>query len=232
LSGSHVAPGESPGTLNVGSTTLNAGSNFDVEINGATAGTFDQLNVTGTVTIDTAAPGANLNISLGYTPTEGDFYTIINNDGTDAVTGTFVGQPQRHIFTVGGKRFGILYDTIIGNDVTIYALDNTPARPTIYVDAAWTGLADGTIITDADPVASGNQTKVIGIDAFSTIADGLTALANAAGTDIFVLSGTYSEAVTVPGGDTLHVVGGTPSNPGPVATADGSVTINSLTGGA
>ena len=35
---------------------------------------------------------------LGYAPTVGDSYTLINNDSTDAVTGTFAGLAQGATF--------------------------------------------------------------------------------------------------------------------------------------
>lgn len=91
-----LSPGNSPGILNVGNTTLAAGSTFQVEITGNTPGVgrYDQLNVTGSVVIDTAAPGVALALSFPappYTPQLGDQYVIINNDGNDPVTGTFAG---------------------------------------------------------------------------------------------------------------------------------------------
>jgi fibronectin-binding autotransporter adhesin len=59
-SGAILAPGNSPGILNVGDTTLASGSRFEFEINSAvgTAGTnWDQLAINGTLTF---APGATV----------------------------------------------------------------------------------------------------------------------------------------------------------------------------
>jgi CSLREA domain-containing protein len=90
-----LAPGTSPGILNTGNATLNSSSTFAVEIGGTTPGNLatnhDQLNVTGTVSLG----NATLNLSpLSFTPSAGQTFVIINNDGTDAVTGTFNGLPE------------------------------------------------------------------------------------------------------------------------------------------
>ncbi len=93
-SGGTVAPGTSPGVLDSGSVSFLAGSIFTVEIGGNSAGSgagfHDQLNVTGSVTIN----GATLNLAafdagLGpnYVPQPNAFFIIIQNDGSlDAVT--------------------------------------------------------------------------------------------------------------------------------------------------
>jgi autotransporter-associated beta strand protein len=129
-SGGTVAPGTSPGILNTGNVTLQSGSTFNVELNGTTAGTgYDQLNVTGTVTINS---NVTLNPSLGFTPAPGDTFVIINNDGTDDVSGPFDGLEQGKLLTIGGAKFHIHYfhdsaDTVggaVGNDVALIANRN------------------------------------------------------------------------------------------------------------
>ncbi len=63
---------------------------FDLNTSGAVAGTaYDQLAVNGTVSL---SGGPVLNVNLNFTPTvRGNSYTIISNDGSDAVIGTFNG---------------------------------------------------------------------------------------------------------------------------------------------
>jgi autotransporter-associated beta strand protein len=122
-SGGHLAPGTSPGTLNSGSIALASGAIFDVELNGASAGQFDQQNVTGAVDVT----GSMLNLTLGFAPTSGSF-TIIANDGSaDAVVGTFSGLPEGMVFTrtTGGNTatFQITYQGGDGNDVVLKAMD-------------------------------------------------------------------------------------------------------------
>ncbi|MBK9214364.1 MAG: carboxypeptidase regulatory-like domain-containing protein [Chloracidobacterium sp.] len=114
--GAQVSPGTSPGIINSGSLSLTSGSTVNIEINGPNVGSqYDQLNVTGTVDLG----GATLNTTLGYTPTAGHSYTIVNNDGSDAVTGTFAGMPEGTVFYEGAHSFKISYVGGTGNDVVI-----------------------------------------------------------------------------------------------------------------
>jgi CSLREA domain-containing protein len=118
ISGGSVAPGNSTGILSTGNATLSSGSNFNVEINGTTVGTqYDQLNVTGSV----ALGGPTLNITLGFTPSAGNAFTIINNDDSDAVSGNFAGLGEGSTFTVSGTTFAISYVGGTGNDVVLTA---------------------------------------------------------------------------------------------------------------
>jgi hypothetical protein len=55
-----------------------------VTINGAAQGTqYSHLDVTGTVVLSSP----NLSLSGSFVPPEGTVFTIITNDGTDAVSG-------------------------------------------------------------------------------------------------------------------------------------------------
>jgi autotransporter-associated beta strand protein len=121
-SGGTVAPGQSPGILSTGSVTFNGGSNFSVELAGTTAGTgYDRLKVTGTVALN----NPNLNLNLSFTPTPGNRFTIIDNDGTsDPVTGTFNGLAEEGIATVGSSVFYTSYIDGDGNDVVLTLLSN------------------------------------------------------------------------------------------------------------
>lgn len=127
-SGGTVAPGASPGVINsMGNLNLGAGSTYAVEIGGTTPGNgggfHDQIDVTGTV----ALGGANLTLSTpGFVPTVGQSYRIINNDSTDAVTGTFAGlgngAPINNFLGVTGLRANIFYNAgLDSNDVVITA---------------------------------------------------------------------------------------------------------------
>jgi len=103
---------------------LAAGSTLTVEINGTTAGAqYDQVNVTGGVSLG----NATLNVVLGSAPSAGETFTIIANDLSDAVVGTFSGLPEGSIFIIGASRFRISYVGGSGNDVTLTAI----APPTI-----------------------------------------------------------------------------------------------------
>jgi fibronectin-binding autotransporter adhesin len=126
LTTGEVAPGQSPGVLNSGSLSFTGGA-LDEELGGTGAGQYDQLNVTGTVSL---GAGTTLNTSLynGFAPKGGDSFTIINNDGTDAVSGTFSGLAEGATFTVGSTVFKISYVGGTGNDVVL-TVQSAPATP-------------------------------------------------------------------------------------------------------
>lgn len=125
LAGGTVSPGNSPGILYAGNTNLDTGSTLAIEIDGDTVGTgYDQLNVTGTVTL-----AGLLDVSLGYAPVDGTLFFILANDGNDTITGTFSGLAQDTWFNSGGQWFKIGYDGDSGtnafnggNDVVLMAV--------------------------------------------------------------------------------------------------------------
>jgi autotransporter-associated beta strand protein len=125
--GGTLSPGNSPGILHLGSglTLANNSTNF-FELNGTVAGTaYDQLDVTGAVSLDN---NAILSLSLGYTPTLGDSYTIVLNDGTDPVSGLYKEASgnvlsQGEEFTpTGTPGFKIDYSGGTGNDIVLIAV--------------------------------------------------------------------------------------------------------------
>lgn len=118
-----LAPGASPGILHTGNVTMGNNSTLEIELNGPTLGTsYDQLDVTGTVNL--GAGIANLSLLLGYAPTVGDQFVLLNNDGTDPVTGFFKDLPERS--TVFADFGGSTYKFLLtyaggpgGNDVLL-----------------------------------------------------------------------------------------------------------------
>jgi hypothetical protein len=111
-----LAPGASPGCVTItGDLTLGSANTLDIDLEGTTACTdYDQFTVNGEVTLD----DASLNIILGasYTPTLSDSYTIIENDGTDAVNGIFA---EGNSLVIGTTLFQIDYAGGDGNDVVL-----------------------------------------------------------------------------------------------------------------
>ena len=120
----NVAPGASPGILNVdGDTTLDDNSTFTVEIGGTSPGEaatdHDQLKATGSVDI-----GANVTLSSsafgGFTPGSDQTFTIIERGGG---TGTFDGLAEGATVSSGflGSNFAatITYSGGDGDDVEI-----------------------------------------------------------------------------------------------------------------
>ena len=106
-----VTPGTSPGVLSSsGAVVLAAGVEFGVEIASTAANGYDQLHVTGPVTI-----GDSLLVLAAPLGLPGAaVFTIIDNDGTDPVVGTFAGLPEgTRTIAPGGARFRISY---VGGD--------------------------------------------------------------------------------------------------------------------
>ena len=82
---------------------------YNVDLNGTTAGSgYDQLDATGTVTINTSAI-LNVTIGTGFTPVVGNTFAIIQSP--NAVSGTFASLPEGTIYGVGGQLFRISYLT-------------------------------------------------------------------------------------------------------------------------
>jgi uncharacterized repeat protein (TIGR01451 family) len=121
--GGRLSPGSSTAILHTGNLSLTTGSTLIIEINGPTAGVDDdQVSVTGSVTLG----NATLTVLPGFTPIAGETFTIIDNDLSDAVAGTFAGLPEGSIFAAGASRFRISYVGGSGNDVTLTALNRPP----------------------------------------------------------------------------------------------------------
>jgi len=184
-SGGHVSPGTSPGVLNTGDVSLGSGSTFDAEIDsdGGPGVGHDLIDVTGTVDIDT---GAGLVVALSYGPTPGTTYKVIDNDGVDAVNGSFSGLTEGTVFPVNGIGFSISYVGGDGNDVVLTVEFPDP----VYVDDSWAGTASG-----VDPDGAGGPAGAFGYDAFATIDEG-TDYVKENGT-VYVYTGTYNESADI-----------------------------------
>ncbi|MBE2283891.1 MAG: cadherin-like beta sandwich domain-containing protein [Prosthecobacter sp.] len=117
--------GSSASTLTTtGNVTLASGVSYNVDLVSGPAS--DQINVSGTVDLASAF----LNITLRFAPSIGQVFTIVQNDGTDAVTGTFNGKAQDSIHTltnvgVGGGTYKaqISYTGGSGNEVVLRIVD-------------------------------------------------------------------------------------------------------------
>jgi hypothetical protein len=131
------------GAVNAGAgLTLTAGSTLVVDLSSATA--FDQSSVTGMVTLN----GATLQLNSVFTPALGSSFTIIKNDGTDAVVGTFAGLAEGATLTVNGTTYTISYKGGDGNDVT---LSTQPALQTLAVGTVGTTGGNSAQVAIVDP---------------------------------------------------------------------------------
>jgi hypothetical protein len=208
-----VAPGNSPGILNSGDVALNSGSNFNVELNGTTVGTlYDQVNVTGNVTID----GGNLNVTLGYTTTIGDSFVIIANDGTDSVTLTHPlkvgGTPilEGGSFTVSGQRFVLTYaGGTNSNDVVLTREDASSFTTELKLDAS-----GNLVVSD---ISSGGQDDTLTVQSDSTNSRFVVSDPN----HLLGITGTISGAVVSSDQHTVTV---------PFGSVSGNLQVNTLGG--
>jgi autotransporter-associated beta strand protein len=114
----NISPGTSPGILTSSNVTFTSSGNFTVELTGPTPGSgYDQLNVTGTNIL----ANATLTVLPAFTTPVaiGQKFIIINNDLSDAITGTFNGLAEGATNTAGGYKFTISYVGGTGNDVVL-----------------------------------------------------------------------------------------------------------------
>jgi len=124
----------STGILNTGALAFGGIGQVFMNINGASLGAgYDQINVTGSVTLGTQK---TLNLTLGssFVPALGQQFVLINNDGADAVSGTFSGLPQGSTITLGGAEFQLSYSGGTGNDVVLTCT---------FSPKAWNGSVSG-----------------------------------------------------------------------------------------
>ncbi len=138
----HIAPGVGgPGVLSTGSLTGSAGTTFDVQlVSAAAAGLgYDQIKVTGSVNLN----GSTLNLTSAFTPAPNTTFTLIDNDGSDAVVGTFNGLPQGGTLSVGNVVYQISYTGGTGNDVVLTATNFASSVPfSTLFDFNGDGIAD------------------------------------------------------------------------------------------
>jgi hypothetical protein len=159
-----VSPGTSPGTITVdGPYGQTPGGTLAVDINGMVPGTeYDRLAIVGSASL-----GGTLLVALGFAPTNGTTFVIIDNDGSDAVSGVFAGLPEGTTFRVGETTLYISYVGGTGNDVVLTVGAPTPtstptvtATPTATSTRTPTASLTPTRTPTASPVPTVTATRV------------------------------------------------------------------------
>jgi hypothetical protein len=149
--GATVSIGQSPGALTVdGAVGINSGAVFIAEIAGLVPGTnYDQLTVNGGVDVS----NAELRVVLlgGFVPAPGDRFTLIVNDGTDAVVGTFLGYGEGAAVVVNGVTLRITYKGGDGNDVVLFREAVVDPAPTVQEVRAYYGTGANQYVNLLDP---------------------------------------------------------------------------------
>jgi autotransporter-associated beta strand protein len=118
--GGTLRPGAAtaPGILTTGNVQFGTASTFVAQMNGPGAGSgYSQLNVIGAVNLGSNVTG--LSLPGSFVPQPGTTLVIINNDGTDPVSGTFSGVPDGSSVPLNGVTMTIHYSGGTGNDVTL-----------------------------------------------------------------------------------------------------------------
>jgi hypothetical protein len=217
-----VSPGDDgdPGVLNVQGPADFTGAFSDefgeepasltVELNGPTAGTgYGQLNVNGAVQLGSTQLGTDqleadctLNASLGFTPSMGEQFTIVQS--TAPVVGTFQGLPEGASLTIGNTPFTISYQGGDGNDVVLTAV--AAAAPTVTGISPTSGpAAGGTLVT----ITGTGFTGATAVDFGTNAATGVT-----------VVNATTITADSPPGTGTVDVTVVTPAGTSATSAAD------------
>jgi len=175
-----------PGILTTGNLALvpnglPAITSYRADLTGTAPGSYDQLKVIGSVKIQLAY----LQVSACCFSTPGQTFVIIDNDGGDAVDGTFYAAPEgAAIQSLGGsKSFRISYHGGDGNDVVLTTLvqptsvsvANSPSSSVTGQPVALTATVTGsptpsgtvsflddssTVLTTATLDASGHATAI------------------------------------------------------------------------
>ncbi|HEX4054593.1 MAG TPA: Ig-like domain repeat protein [Tepidisphaeraceae bacterium] len=167
-SGGILAPGAGGTSIfNTGNLTLASGSDLDIVLNGNTAGSgYDQVNVTGTVTVT----GSTLNLSGTRSDHDGTILTLINNDAADAITGTFQSLAQGATTAFSGVTYTASYIGGTGNDMVLTA-DLAASTTTVTSSANPSVFGQSVTFTaDVTSVSSGTPTGTV------TFMDGATTL--------------------------------------------------------
>ena len=113
-----LAPGQSPGQVIMnGNINMDAGDTLEIEFESTfTPGSdYDQLKVNGAVNIS----GATFNLIDNANPVLNGEYVIIDNDGTDPISGTFNGLPEGASISGNGRTWNIHYNYNGSNDVVL-----------------------------------------------------------------------------------------------------------------
>lgn len=150
--GATLAPGSAGvGTLTAtGAVRLLADATFALEVN-STSNTLDKL-VAGSLTLTNATLAAT-----DLTPTAalpaGATYLLVENTGTQPVTGTFLNQAEGSTLTVGNTVLRISYLGGTGNDVTLTVVSNT--LPNLVVSNAQNVQGSYNNLTISGPTTGG-----------------------------------------------------------------------------
>lgn len=140
-------PGNSPAAVkptksatDATASTVSFGSDLSIVINGTAVDTgYNQLNVVGAVNLT----GVSLVTSGSYIPVSGDWFTIVENDGTDPIIGTFTGLSE-------GATIANFLGSGLNAKISYIAGDGNDAVLTVGTVAAITFAINDVVATEGD----------------------------------------------------------------------------------
>src|SRR5207248_10397229 len=125
------------------------GRSLATEIGGGTPRSgYYPLDVHGGVSL---AGGLNVSLINGFVPAHGQLFTVVNNDGSDAIVGTFL--QGSSVTTADGYEFQISSGAPGNNDVTLTYVNHRP----VATDDSYSVPEDGILIVNAAAGALSND---------------------------------------------------------------------------
>ncbi|MCP4442401.1 MAG: hypothetical protein GY810_26135, partial [Aureispira sp.] len=209
--GGTINAGNTIGQLTIdGNLTMGTGTTVFIDFtSGSTPGTtYDQVVVNGTTTISNATLAGNATGFIGAT------LTILDNDATDAVIGTFSGLAEGGIINIGGVNYMITYMGGSGNDIELTAnfgkryvdLNATGANNGLSWNDAYTSLKDALDLInlgDTIWVAAGTYKASTGTDRMASfmVPDGVKVYGGFAGGETMLSERNWAANPTILSGD-------------------------------
>ena len=130
-SSARIAAGASPGLLTCSNLFFTWKGLLAAELNGEQPGIgYDQVKVRGTVSL---AANSLLDLSLGFSSWLSNQFVLIDNDGADAIVGTFSGHAEGSTLMLSAEQFVISYVGGDGNDLVLTQITGAPRPPELAI---------------------------------------------------------------------------------------------------
>ena len=130
FSGAVVRRGRTGGTLTTANLIVDASAQLLIDLVNTSASGFGKINAVGIMRLNILGgilwQSLQLAAAPEFAPSVGTVLESVTNEGTDAVSGTFVRSPQRPTVSAGSTRFTNAYTGGNGNDITLAVPKNTP----------------------------------------------------------------------------------------------------------
>ena len=105
----------------------------------------------------------------GFDPSVGTAFTIIANDGGDAVAGTFAGLAEGATFQSGAALFSISYAGGDGNDVVLTAVEAPPGHGVTIIGTDGADTVNATETVPGQPLPTEFADQIFGVGGNDTL---------------------------------------------------------------